>query len=416
LTENVFKALFYTIFYRVKRMKRILSLFIAAIIVCIALPVTASADYDYTLTLTGGESANILVTTGKYLITSSGTVTLGADITVNIGSDAEVIWEANVAGTHKVTFAGDGTAIITGSITSSDASINASAVHVNGVNLEMQSGKIESTGNGAYGLYVTGSSNVTISGGEILATGNADDGVNINSSSALVTVTGGTISGTRSGILLNAGTLRIAPTASTPVLIKAESPTGTRYPIYIGGNDYPDYPTVAYYYASANFDGTDKVLYNHSVDAFSPSASYQYVQFFAVNPEPPVVAEPEKPDTGVPPHLVTSNIPDGYKPVFPEITPIYEHSLNIDVIAIINKSGSVDSGKTRIEIIKAARTPGVTQITLILPEGCKGISAAAIKKSLAAAGNKKLFLSYDDTTIRLTSKTGQVLTKLYYNA
>jgi hypothetical protein len=408
------------------KIKRILSFFVAVIILCIALPVTASAlEYQWganenqdlyannIVTVSNESSGYITVFSGTTTITGNATLSGNLDVYVRLG--AKVIWEANVTGPGTVTFrqeaTGKGNATITGSIKSTGAD----AVNVNGVNLEMKSGRIESTVNGGYGLYVIGDSNVTISGGEILATGNADDGVNINSSSASVTVTGGTMSGIRSGILLNEGTLNIAPTASTPVLIKAESPTGTRYPIYIGGGDYPDYPTVAYYYASANFDGSEKVLYNHSLDAFSPSASYQYVQFFAVNPEPPIVAEPEQPDTSIPPHLVTSNMPDGYKPAFPTVTTIYKpEEMNIDVIAILNKSGSVDSAKTRLEVLKAARTKGVTQITLILPDDCKGISTAAIKKCLTAAGNKKLFLKYDDTTIKLTANSRQVLTKFYY--
>jgi hypothetical protein len=117
-----------------------------------------------------------------------------------------------------------------------------------------------------------------------------------------------------------------------------------------------------------------------------------------------------KEDTSVPPHLVTSNIPSGYQPVFPVITPIIEETVNFDVTAFLNSAGGVNSAKTRVEIIKAARTKGVTQITLILPENCKGISTGAIKKLLKAAGDKKLLLSYDGKIIELNEESRQFLT------
>ncbi|MDR0943058.1 MAG: hypothetical protein LBM41_00810 [Ruminococcus sp.] len=133
------------------------------------------------------------------------------------------------------------------------------------------------------------------------------------------------------------------------------------------------------------------------------------------DPEP----EPDDPepnpknttDTAAPP--VTSAptyAPSNDPPAIPEFSLITQEAKNIDVIAILNKSGSVDSAKTRLEVLRAARTKGVTQITLILPENCKGISAKAIQKCLKAAGDKKLYLSYGDVTIRLTDKSKQILT------
>jgi hypothetical protein len=124
-------------------------------------------------------------------------------------------------------------------------------------------------------------------------------------------------------------------------------------------------------------------------------------------------AEPEV-DTSIPPHLIPQNMPYGYQTVFPLITPIVEVVENFDVTAILNSAGSVDSNKTRVEIIKAARTKGVTQITLILPENCKGISTAAIKKLLKAAGDLKLFLTYDGVTVELNEESRQILTGDYF--
>jgi hypothetical protein len=114
-------------------------------------------------------------------------------------------------------------------------------------------------------------------------------------------------------------------------------------------------------------------------------------------PAPPVTSAP-------------SYVPSNDPPAIPEFSLITQEAKNIDVIAILNKAGSVDSNKTRLEVLRAARTKGVTQITLILPENCKGISAKAIQKCFKAAGDKKLYLSYGDVTIRLTDKSKQVLT------
>jgi hypothetical protein len=131
---------------------------------------------------------------------------------------------------------------------------------------------------------------------------------------------------------------------------------------------------------------------------------------FTANPEVP---EPEDEiDPSVPPHLIPQT-PTYYPPAIPTVTPIVEIIENMEVKAFLNKSGSVDSDKTRLEILRAARTKGVTQITLILPENCKGISTKAIQKCLKAAGDKKLFLSYDNVTIRVKADTKQILTDYY---
>ncbi|MDR0943422.1 MAG: leucine-rich repeat domain-containing protein [Ruminococcus sp.] len=129
------------------------------------------------------------------------------------------------------------------------------------------------------------------------------------------------------------------------------------------------------------------------------------------NPEPEV-------DTSVPPHLSVSDIiySPSSPPAIPDFSLITQEAKNIDVIAILNKSGSVNSAKTRLEVLRAARTKGVTKITLILPEDCIGISTAAIQKCVKAAGSIPIFLSYDEKTVRLTSGSKQVLTKLYYSA
>jgi hypothetical protein len=131
--------------------------------------------------------------------------------------------------------------------------------------------------------------------------------------------------------------------------------------------------------------------------------------YVITNPEVPEPEEPET-DTSTPPHLIP-HTPSYNPPVFPQVIPIYEIIENMEVTAILNKAGSVDSAKTRLEILRAARTKGVTQITLILPENCKGISTGAIKKLLKAAGDKKLFLTYDGVTIELKADTKQILTQ-----
>jgi hypothetical protein len=108
--------------------------------------------------------------------------------------------------------------------------------------------------------------------------------------------------------------------------------------------------------------------------------------------------------------------PSYYPPAIPEVTLVYEVIENMEAKVFLNQSGSVDSEKTRLEVLRAARTKGVTQITIILPENCKGISTKAIQKLVKAAGDKKLFLTYDDKTVRLTSRSKQILTLAYYDS
>ncbi|MDR0943060.1 MAG: leucine-rich repeat protein [Ruminococcus sp.] len=127
---------------------------------------------------------------------------------------------------------------------------------------------------------------------------------------------------------------------------------------------------------------------------------------FTKNAKPKNTTDTPAPSVTSAPSYAPSNDP----PAIPEFSLITQEAKNIDVIAILNKAGSVDSSKTRLEVLRAARTKGVTQITLILPENCKGISAKAIQKCLKAAGDKKLYLSYGDVKIRLTDKSKQILT------
>jgi hypothetical protein len=51
---------------------------------------------------------------------------------------------------------------------------------------------------------------------------------------------------------------------------------------------------------------------------------------------------------------------------------------------------------------------GLENITVVIPEDGKGISATAVQKLLQAAKQKKLFISFDGETIRVTKETGQI--------
>jgi hypothetical protein len=445
-------------------MKRILSLFIAAVIVCIALPVTASStEYQWganenhdlygnnIVTVSNDSSGYITAFSGTTTIT--GNATLSDNLVVYIQLGASVLWEANVTGTAKITFTGAGTATITGSIentggtaveTSANLIINGGTITgTTGINcldgtITINSGTITSTGNGGNAAVdiTMGSYDpvVTIGGTAVINSGLAA-AVRIGNNQASLLITNGTISSSGNNALYSSvfnslnitggsfssssgnaiyqsvtQAMTIAPTASTPITIQGNLKAIAYH------DSTPIMNNTYYYYASDNYNGTGKVLYDNSRYGFSFPTDYKYVQFWAVNPDPPIESEPEpeQPDTSTPPHLVTY-APSYNPPAIPEVIPIYApKEMNIDVIAITNKSGSVDSAKTRLEVLRAARTKGVTQITLILPEDCKGISTAAIKKCVKAAGNTPMLLSYDDVKIKLTENTKQVLTKLYY--
>jgi uncharacterized repeat protein (TIGR02543 family) len=154
-----------------------------------------------------------------------------------------------------------------------------SGIYVNNVKtLAISGGTIAGIGN-EYGLNLE-AGNATISGGTFSATGS--DALSIDGSAA-VTVTGGTFTSARAGILLNSGSLNIAPTESTPVLVQGN---GTWYGAVAtgGGLSNPDYSRVAYYVASANYDGTGKALFKQSANPYPTGNTYKYAQFFAAAP------------------------------------------------------------------------------------------------------------------------------------
>jgi hypothetical protein len=179
-------------------------------------------------------------------------------------------------------------------------------------------------------------------------------------------------------------------------------------------------------YGCDNSANPESYVFNEGVGSFAPLSDREGYEFIGWSPSSisaytivnRVTARwreiPTVEDTSTPPHLIPGT-PSNYPPAIPTVTTVYEENVNVDVNAYLNKQGGVNSAKTRLEVLKAARTKGVTQITLILPENCKGISTAAIQKCVKAAGDKKLFLKYNDKTIRLTDKSKQVLTEFYYS-
>jgi hypothetical protein len=89
----------------------------------------------------------------------------------------------------------------------------------------------------------------------------------------------------------------------------------------------------------------------------------------------------------------------------------------IIVEAGINDTGSVNSESTVAATREAARIAKInndTSITVTLPEGTIGLSAATVQKLVRASGGLDLVISFDSITLPLTSETGQILTELYF--
>jgi uncharacterized repeat protein (TIGR02543 family) len=98
----------------------------------------------------------------------------------------------------------------------------------------------------------------------------------------------------------------------------------------------------------------------------------------------------------------------------------------VAVEAGINKTGSVNSEATAAAVKKAAqiaKANGETSITIQIPETATGLSASTVQKLLKAAAGTEIVLSLTSITdggkagsitLPINSKTGQILTGLYF--
>jgi hypothetical protein len=407
-------------------MKRILSALISVLMVCFVLPAIPAAAISYPIPSIG----NI----DDLIIKGNGDLYLGFEQltdTVTIGDSGimsfEVIDSVPTLTLENVHFSTGGRIALDIQY-QSDLTIN-----LIGTN-SITSTFAEASSYGIcfdYGLNFTGTGSLTVTGGDTANSYGLASEYNypVTVSGCTVTVIGGDAMSSSTGLLTDGGDITVRDGGRLIVS------SGTGYSSCACRLDSGSITVDNGYFSAAAGNGSassygisdaDVTVRNGGRVEISGDTAAGYnstltdgdgnvtdlVDILSIN----VTANPEVPepedtvDTSVPPHLISSNIPYGYQPVFPVVTPIIEETVNFDVTAFLNSAGSVDSAKTRIEIIKAARTKGVTQITLILPENCKGISTAAIQKLVKAAGNKKLFLKYDDVTIELKADTKQILT------
>jgi hypothetical protein len=244
---------------------------------------------------------------------------------------------------------------------------------------------------------------VNITGGTISgATGLVIDDFGM----ATTTITDGTISGTTGeGIKRNTGTLNIAPTVSVTV--------------QGGGSALDTTPTVntPYYYTSENYDGSGRIPFRASEIPFANSLLYKYVQF--------LVAAPIFPTAPAPVYTTPEII---YQPI-----PLINYPTTdgerewIEVIATLNKSGTVNSVKTAEDVAAAHRTAeaqNIQKIKLIITNDGTGISKSAMAKVYKAAEGTPIYLTFDlyetgeeeesfgNVIFKLNDKTGQILTRI----
>jgi hypothetical protein len=267
------------------KMKKILATFTIAIISCLVLSVSASAedwaagggDYnaDTTITVTNESSGKITVT--ECAVTITGTAVLSNPLEIETSSGGSVIWQANVTGSGKVTFSGAGNATITGSITSTDATFDSGAVETSS-NLSV----INSTISGGFaGIKANDGGTITISGANTYIQGGRY-GLLILAGST-VNITGGTFSGTGEenslGIERYTGpdnaTCTVSPASGTPVLTKGN---------YIAFSDHNLLDNVMYYTESENYDGSDAITKKTADEAYSFNRNNKYLIFYAEAP------------------------------------------------------------------------------------------------------------------------------------
>jgi hypothetical protein len=246
------------------------------------------------LSMTGGTVSGgkfgIYDATGGTIALSGGTITSNGN-TVELNNDAAVY----VGGSTALT--------ISGSVSLSGANSASGIKMVSPASLSMTGGSVS----GEKGMYVNGASTITLSGGTF--TGNSDDAISVSNSSTVtltindgttlvsstgsgllihaaatvtinggsitgadglkvggssdnITITGGTFNGTSGyGIKQTAGTVAIAPTATTDVTVK-----GYTY----GINGTLDYTYAPFAYASGDYttNNRDNAADSYNFESF----------------------------------------------------------------------------------------------------------------------------------------------------
>jgi hypothetical protein len=274
---------------------------------------------------------------------------------------------------------------------------------------------------GTSGIHIIDSGKIetmlNITGGEI----SGENGLIIEEYDIATTnITGGTISGTGVGgfgiIDSTGGTVAIAPTVSVTV--------------QGGGSALDTTPTVntPYYFTGENYDGSGRIPFKSSEIPFVNDLLYKYVQFLVAEPIFPTAPAPAPgPDYSTPSTAMDPlNIPEIKNPngdVIPEW---------IEVIATLNKSGTVNSKETAADVAaahdKAERLGGGVKIKLIITDEGTGISKTAMQKVYKAAGGTSIYLTFDfyetsddeisdgNVFVKLNEKTGQILTRVDFDS
>jgi hypothetical protein len=400
-------------------MKKLISAFLAALMLCFVMPVAVSA-ISYPIPSIGSND--------NLRILSNGDLYLGLEQLenpVNIGSGTMSL-NAGVLTLENVHFSTGGRIALDIQY-QSDLTINLIGTNsITSTFAEASSFGIQFD----YGLNFTGTGSLTVTGGDTDNSYGLASEYNypVTVSGCTITVIGGDAMAQSTGLFTDGGDITVRDGGRLIVssgsgyssyacdldsgsitvdngYFSAVAGNGTASSYGIGNTD-----VTVRNGGSVNISGETAAGYNSTLtDGDGNVTDLDDILSINVTANPEVPEPEDEIDTSIPPHLIPQT-PTYYPPAIPEVTPIVEVIENMEVKAFLNKSGSVDSTKTRLEVLRAARTKGVTQITLILPENCKGISAKAIQKLLKAAGDKKLFLTYGDRTIELKADTKQILT------
>jgi hypothetical protein len=357
----------------------------------------------------GGNASGVSITDLEDSLCCNFTMS-GGEISGNIGLDLTWIGTANITGgtiTSTGNNPGAGISISYGEYVERETPIYLTANIGGNVNIN----------GGTYGVYINQNytpaltirlniNGGTISGGTGLFVEQYDT----------ATITGGTISGTGVGgfgiIDSTGGTVAIAPTVSVTVQGRGSALDAT--------------PTVTtpYYYTGENYDGSDRIPFRSIETPFANDLIYKYVQFLVAEPifptAPPPVSDPG-PST-----------PMEY-PTIPTINPpsVDGQTEWIEVIATLNKSGTVNSKQTAADVAAAHKTAdklNIAKIKLIITEEGTGISKSAMQKIYKAADGTPIYLTFDfyetaedeksdgNLFVKLNGKTGQILTRIDFDS
>jgi hypothetical protein len=290
-----------------------------------------------------------------------------------------------------------------------------------------------STSGSSYGIgsnddvIISGTVAVTVTGGTATRNSYGIQAKDITiSGTAKVTATGGTAGGNSYGIYSNNGNINFSGGDLT-VSGKTSAASGGLITPFIAMVD------------AANADGRAAVRFDNTpidlstvkyIKTYKTEADYlrDYPPTPAPEPEPEPTPTPSYTPSYSPPPPQTYEPGDTvrYRSASGAIATVSVTEDGVIVTAGVNRTGSVNSEATAAAVKKAAEIAyanGYKSITIAIPNGATGISKSTIQKLVKAANGLKLVLALTSMIdgeevgsieLPINSKTGQILTELYF--